>query len=320
MDSYEHNKNIQKLLDESLAGRVWRGSSKTAANTTANTPNRRNSIISTGYQTLDQQLHDGGWPLETTTELGLSQSGIGELRLLMPALKELQIRQKQAAQAANIIWIAPPFLPFAPALIKQHLDISQLSIVQTNNIQDTLWATEQALLAECCVAVLSWTGNYNLGIRELRRLQLAAEKSNTWNVLFRHSDCLKQSSSCGLRLHLKSNAYSQLDINILKQPQGWGGQHCSLSLQPHYENWQRLPAHLLPHQNQNQYQKKVAQKQATQTPEIALSKAEIALSQAETALSQISAKTEQINDSSNTDQRTASVTVLSSLAKLQTVH
>ncbi|NND01116.1 MAG: hypothetical protein HKN85_13125 [Gammaproteobacteria bacterium] len=159
-------------------------------------------------------------------------------------------------------------------------------------MQDTLWAAEQALLAECCTAVFTWTGNHNLSTRDLRRLQLAAEKNHTWNVLFRHSDCLKQSSAAGLRLHLQSNTYSQLDIHILKQPQGWGGQRCKLSLQPHYENWQRLPAHLLPHHNR--------------AP---------AFNDAKTM-----ARPEQLNDSSNTDHRQATVTVLTSLATLQTVH
>ena len=300
MDSHDQNENIEKLLSESLAGRVWRGNSKAMANTAASTTIKENRVISTGYQQLDTQLHDGGWPLTTTTELGLLQSGVGELRLLTPALRELQSRQTALGQVANVIWVAPPFLPFAPALIMEHIDIEQLTVVQSRSMQDTLWATEQALLSECCVAVLSWTGRYNLSNRELRRLQLAAEKSNTWNVLLRHSDCLKQASSSGLRLTLKSNTYSQLEINILKQPQGWGGQHCTLSLQPHYENWQRLPAHLLPHQNQDATQPHAA-----------------------------SLKTEQLNDNYNIEpsidnhkikRRQASVTLLGSLAKLRTVH
>ena len=265
-----------ELHADSLAGKVWKGthSRETQASKAA-------KILGTGYSGLDEQLHDGGWPLATTTELGLSQAGIGELRLLTPALRELQ-----SSLQKNIVWIAPPFLPFAPALAREQVDVNQLTIVQTNSMQDTLWAAEQALLAECCAAVFTWTGNYNLSTRELRRLQLAAEKTNTWNVLFRHSDRLKQASTSGLRLHLQSNTYSQLDLHILKQPQGWGGQRCSLSLQPHYENWQRLPAHLLPHHNQ------------AQAPVLA----------------------EQLNDSSNADHRQASVTVLTSLAALRTVH
>lgn len=272
----QKDRHIEQLLEQysdSLAGKVWR----------AGAQQPKAKVLDTGHPQLNERLHQGGWPLATTTELGLSQAGIGELRLLIPALRELMQRNHGRQ---NILCIAPPLLPFAPALIKEGIDIGKLIVVQTSNIQDTLWATEQALLAECCAAVLSWTGSYNLSSRELRRLQLAAAQSNTWNVLLRHSDCLKQASASGLRLHLKSNAYSKLDIHILKQPQGWGGQHCSLSLHPHYENWQRLPSGLLPHQNQ------------PQTPAIA----------------------EQLNSLSSSDQRQASVTLLTSVSAMQAVN
>lgn len=274
----QKDQQIDQLLEQysdSLAGKVWRAG--------AQHKQAKAKVLDTGHPQLNEQLHQGGWPLATTTELGLSQAGIGELRLLTPALREL-MRGEHTQQ--NILCIAPPLLPFAPALIKEGIDINKLIVVQTNSMQDTLWATEQALLAGCCAAVLSWTGSYNLSPRELRRLQLAAGQSNTWNVLLRHSDCLKQASASGLRLHLKSNTYSKLDIHILKQPQGWGGQHCSLSLHPHYENWQRLPVSLLPHHNQ------------AQTPAIA----------------------EQLNSLSNSDHCQASVTLLTAVSALQTVH
>lgn len=280
MDTRPPNTDIDHLLelyDDGLAGKIWRGKEARGSKNRKHTA----SVLTTGYKELDHQLYEGGWPLHTSTELGLSEPGIGELRLLTPALRELQRSMQN-----NIVLIAPPLLPFAPALRKERININQLTIVQTNTMQDTLWAAEQALLAQCCAAVLTWTGSADLSTRELRRLQLAAEKTQTWNVLFRHSDCLKQPSASGLRIHLKTNTYSQLDLHIIKQPQSWGGQHCTLSLQPHYENWQRLPAHLLPHQNQ----------------------------------SQAPALKAELNDLSNTDQRQASVTVLSSLGALKTVH
>ena len=227
-------KQLMEQCNSSLPGKIWRGTQ---------TARQQQNILDTGYPELNQQLHIGGWPLASTTELGLSQPGIGELRLLLPALRKL-------AQQQHIICIAPPYLPFAPALLKEGIDVSKLIIVQSSHKHDTLWASEQALLAGCCAAVLSWTGRQDLSARELRRLQLAAEKSGTWNVLFRHSDCLQQASASTLRLHLTSNTYSQLEINVLKQPGGWGGQHCSLSLAPHYENWQRLSVDLLPQHNQ----------------------------------------------------------------------
>jgi len=235
------NKELAELLQSSgpLNSKVWLGSKQQKTLSTSDS-------LDTGYKALNEQLHTEGWPINTSTELGLSQPGIGELRLLIPALRALQQR---AHQQQNIIWIAPPFLPYSPGLIKEGIDINKLTVIQTNTIQDTLWAAEQTLLAECCAAVLCWTGTYNLSNRELRRLQLASEKTKTWNVLFRHSDCLKQASASGLRIHLKSDSYSKLELHILKQANGWGGQRCSLSLHPHYENWQRLPTHLLPHHN-----------------------------------------------------------------------
>ena len=275
------SKTLEKLLKQhnSLRNKVWSGLHPQGLGRKS-----QQKTLATGYSKLDKLLQSGGWPLTTTTELCFSQPGIGELRLLMPALAELQNNTLQK----SVVWLAPPFLPFAPALARENIDAAQLTIVQSNSIQDTLWAAEQLLLAKCCAAVFTWTGNYNLGVRELRRLQLAAEKSNTWNVLLRHSDCLKQASVSGLRLHLKSNSYSQLDVHILKQSQAWGGQHCTLSLQPHYENWQRLPAHLLPQKNSNrQY---------------------------------IASRPEQMNDLSSTDHRQASVTVLSSLGSVRLVH
>lgn len=276
----DNTESLEKLLEKhskSLAGKIWRGSQAKASR------RKHLACLSTGHKALDGLLHNNGWPLDTTTELGLSNPGIGELRLLTPALRQLM---NSGQVQSNIVWVAPPFLPFAPSLVKEQIDVNKLTVVQTHNIQDTLWATEQALLSECCTAVLSWTGTYNLSTHQLRRLQLAAEQSNTWHVLFRHSDCLKQSSSAGLRIHLQSNSHSKLDLHVLKQPQGWGGQRCTLSLHPHYENWQRLPVNLLPHRNRQQ------------TPVLP----------------------EEIRTLHSSDHQQASVTVLSSVLEMKTVH
>ena len=236
------NKTLKKLLDQSSNvsnSALWLGSQPESKS------GRQTTTLNTGYPELNQRLHGQGWPLHTSNEFGLNDFGIGELRLLLPSLRQLC---KQHSQA-NILWIAPPFLPFAPALIKEKINVGKLSVVQTSSIDETLWATEQALLADCCAAVFSWTGKHDLSMRQLRRLQLATQKSQAWNVLFRHSDCLQQASPSGLRLQLQSNAYSQLEVHITKQPYGWAGQRCTLSIPPHYENWQRLPAHLWTHHN-----------------------------------------------------------------------
>jgi len=182
--------------------------------------------------------------LGTTTEIGLAHDGIGELRLLMPALSNVLNEAKP-----NAIWVSPPYQPYSPALISQHIDPNHLIISQARNMADTLWAAEQSLLSNSCGALFTWTGKYHLSHKESRRLQLAAAKSNTWHVHFRHHSCLQNASAARLRLRLDTNIKGELSITITKQPLGIGGQQCTVSLPPYYQHWQRLSATQLPQHN-----------------------------------------------------------------------
>lgn len=229
-------KKLIALYGNSLEGKIWRGShAKRDIDT-----NKKS--INTGYKSINKQLHSNGWPLGTTTEFGIMQHGIGELRLLVPALREAQ----RSSQQKQVVLIAPPYLPFAPALAKEGINLESLTIVQTRTLKDSLWAAEQSLAANCCAAVVCWTGTHKINNHDLRCLQLAAEKTQSWSVLFRHSNCLEESSVSGLRIQLSCNSYSKLELNILKQPYGWGGQKVTVSLAPHYESWQRIAVNLLP--------------------------------------------------------------------------
>lgn len=233
-----------------LSKHVWRSSDLLQ---------HRHDNLDTGFAALNEAI--GGWPLGATTELGLSQDGIGELRLLMPALQSRSAEplasrgpsanktSKAAIASKRCLWIAPPHQPYAPALLKLGIDFEQVAVVQTRSLIDTLWAAEQALLSESCAAVFTWTGRHNLTQRQTRRLQLAAEKTKSWHVLFRYTDMLQQASASSLRLKLIADDYSHLRVQVVKQPQSWGGQECVSSLPPHYERWQRLPVQLLPHAN-----------------------------------------------------------------------
>ncbi len=94
--------------------------------------------------------------------------------------------------------------------------------------------------------MFAWFDGAPLGLRELRRLQLAAEQSGAWSVLFRHNRCRHLPSPSALRLRLSPEARGRLALEVLKQPGGWAGQTLTLSVAPHYEQWQRLPVDLLP--------------------------------------------------------------------------
>ncbi|MFL6564723.1 MAG: damage-inducible protein, partial [Burkholderiales bacterium] len=64
----------------------------------------------TGFDALDRELPGGGWPAGALTELFVRRAGIGELQLVLPALAALSWGGKR------IVWLAPPYLPYAPAL------------------------------------------------------------------------------------------------------------------------------------------------------------------------------------------------------------
>lgn len=226
---------------------IWRGS--------AAGQRQRFVALDTGYPALNALLHGGGWPQYASNEFYLpaSGSGFGEMRLLLPALARLAGDKPDGGQkpdsAGAIFWIAPPFIPFAPALLQEHIDVQRLVIVRSQCLQDSLWAAEQALLSGCCAAVFTWTGNAVIAARELRRLQLAAQQNASWHVLFRDHQCLAQPSPSSLRVRLQPDSMSRLVLEIIKQPGGWAGQQCTLSIGPHFEQWQRLPVELLPHYN-----------------------------------------------------------------------
>jgi cell division inhibitor SulA/protein ImuA len=62
---------------ESIHPALWRGSQLARAH---------GKYVDTGYAALSVELPGGGWPLGTLVELLVQQPGVGEVRLLQPAL------------------------------------------------------------------------------------------------------------------------------------------------------------------------------------------------------------------------------------------
>jgi cell division inhibitor SulA/protein ImuA len=164
--------------------------------------------VPTGFAALDAELPGGGWPTGCLTECLPAHEGIGELRILGPALAGLSSAGKRLA------WIAPPHLPYAPALDAAGIALARLLIVRTAAARDALWAAEQALASAACGAVLIWPGAVKY--TELRRLQLAAEKARALAVLFRASRVAGEASPAVLRLALHT-IVGGLAVHILKR-------------------------------------------------------------------------------------------------------
>ncbi len=172
------------------------------------------SSVSTGFAELDLHLPDGGWPTGAITELHVERPGIGELQLMMPAAARLT----QAGRWQ--IMIAPPYLPYAPALSAQGVKLSRLVLIRPKTLTEQLWACEQALHSENCGSILLWLDQTSERVPEdaLRRLQLSAERRNVLTMLFRASRA-PASAQSALRLHVSRETSSTV-VRILKRRGG----------------------------------------------------------------------------------------------------
>lgn len=159
--------------------------------------------LPSGHPQLDALLPGGGWPAAMLTEIAVERWGSGELALFMPLLAKLCVAGSEQA-GGWIAWIAPPFLPYAPALAAAGVDLARVLLVRVSDDGESLWATEQALRSGACRAVLAWAGRADG--RQLRRLQLAAESGRAPLILFRPPGALAGPSPAALRLRLQAGA------------------------------------------------------------------------------------------------------------------
>ena len=171
--------------------------------------------IASGFPTLDAALFDHGWPRAGLTEILCDAHGIGELSLLAPALASLSTTDSRI-----IAWIAPPFVPYAPALAAAGINLDKVLLVHPADHGKALWALEQALRTGVCSAVLGWLSESLLKFTEVRRLQLAARQGGTWSSLFRPATAAEVASAAELRLRLRPRK-GGLRLDIVKRRGGW---------------------------------------------------------------------------------------------------
>ena len=186
---------------------IWRGRGSAAAP----------PAIPSGCAALDDFLPGKGWPRAGLIELLVPRFGSGELSLLLPALATLS----RAVQARWCVWVAPPLMPFAPALVAHGMALDRVAVVSGAR---PLWALEQTLGSGACDVVLGWARQPKS--REIRRLQLAAERGRTLGVLFRPRRAAREASPALLRLVLERRP-AVLRLTLLK---GRGARRGALEL------------------------------------------------------------------------------------------
>ena len=221
------------LSPEDLHPALWRAHQLGRSGTTA-----AGVAAASGHAELDAQLPGGGWPARLLTELLLPHAGVGELRLLAPALAALQQRQR------SLMWFDPPAAPCAWALAALGIDLKQLVIVRSRPVvlgcslgrssgrslghspgpagrakppaADILWALEHALKSGHLGAAVAWLPA-RLPADALRRLQLAAQAHDGPVFLLRDAQERSRPSAAPLRLLLASAGPDRLRVHLLKR-------------------------------------------------------------------------------------------------------
>src|SRR5579862_156722 len=114
---------------------IWRGHSAA-----------RRDVLPSGFAALDELLPGKGWPRTGLIEILVARFGSGELSLVLPALAALT----RATSARWCVWVAPPLMPFAPALLERGMRLERVAVVGGER---ALWTCEQTLGSGACDAV-----------------------------------------------------------------------------------------------------------------------------------------------------------------------
>ncbi|HVF65706.1 MAG TPA: translesion DNA synthesis-associated protein ImuA [Casimicrobiaceae bacterium] len=185
--------------------------------------------LPTGFAALDRVLPGGGWPSSALTEILLAREGIGEMRLVLPAVAKL------TQSGREVVWIVPPHRPHAPALCAEGVTLHRLALVHCRTSQEALWAFDQALRAPECGAAFAWLRERDE--RVLRRLAVAAREGRTWGVIWRRPGVAAQSASAPLKLSLDARD-GVLEVDVRKRRGGDLGQPVLVDLK---QRWCTAP-------------------------------------------------------------------------------
>jgi protein ImuA len=228
---------------------IWRG--RSAA---------RREALATGYAALDASLPGGGWPRTGLIEILVARFGVGELYLLLPLLAALTSRPAArwcvwiappldpyapalAAHGVNLGRVLVVRAPAGGSLVPEggslapvggsladrsvadrsvvSRPVSGRSVSGRSVAPEPLWAFEQTLGSGASDVALAWAVR-DPRTREIRRLQLAAERGKTLGVLFRPQRAARQSSPAVLRIAVESKP-TGVRLTLLKSRGGARG-------------------------------------------------------------------------------------------------
>ncbi|WP_157929070.1 ImuA family protein [Shewanella carassii] len=198
-----------------------------------------------GFEALDAQLSDAGWPRQGICELFSQSPGHGELSLLLPLMRYLlpaqcgshfernhsatsQSEKNQSkrnqfrgdeSKDAMIMLIAPPLQPLAQSFAQHGIAAERILLLELTQRKEVLWAMEQGLSSGACPLVLSWLDKLTLS--EARRLQLAAEQGKALGICQLPMAQVDSNHPVTLKLAISTAGVNTARLQILKRRGGW---------------------------------------------------------------------------------------------------
>lgn len=214
------NKLIDLLQHQNL---VWTGK------TTSSTP----SVTGSGFSALDEQL-GGGFPDNGVVEIA-SDTGIGEIRLLLPYLQQKQLHQQRL-----LVFIAAPGQINGQLLSASGFNLRQVLLISPSSPKEALWASEQCLKSGACYAVMLWSNR--LEIHQAKRLQLASETGDSIQFVLKRQRLNR--ISLPVPLSLSCSPHQQgIEVTVNKRKGGWPSQPFTVNMS---EQWPALTTVSLP--------------------------------------------------------------------------
>ena len=201
-------------LDRALnTGLVWQANQQRCTST---------EVISSGYGQLDRELPQGGWQTGQVCEIYPLKYGCGDMHILLPALAALSHRQQW------IMMVAPPAIPYAPALAMAGIDTRRLLMVHPKDRKEALWCVEEGLRSGHCSAVMGWLPESDPN--SIRRIQLACEANQNFCWLWPDTSHQNSASAASLRLQITRVSAEMASLRFIKRRGRWPGDAFSLSL------------------------------------------------------------------------------------------
>ncbi len=164
--------------------------------------------LHTGFSALDAVLPQQAWPADALIDMTVSEWGLGEVRLLLPVMKQLMARRQR------VVWIAPPYLPHAVALCQHGVPLPLLTVVTPDDAKGTLWSMEKCLRAAACGLAVAWL-DAKVPDSALRRLQLTAFEHHKPAFLLRRAARPPRTTPAALCLHIDRPA-GPLQLAVVK--------------------------------------------------------------------------------------------------------